>query len=172
MHARAKLAMIDQAAVEQRGPLVAACCSEIDAALMNEGTINAALFELMTGLLSSSAAVENEAICGLFMTLGTEFERLSEAQKAGLLSALDDNCGLYGSDPVKFLVPDLVARHYPPAVALRLFTQWAGQRDAPVHWLAYFGCDVLRIQSATAADIRHQAIALQGRIKQTNPSFS
>jgi hypothetical protein len=121
-------------------------------------------FAFVLRLLSHAETASLEPLSNLVLMLNVEFHMLSADQRALLLDTFRSCAPLCQTEMAEWVMGDLVARQYDPAVALSLFRSWASSANGRVRYMAFFGCDVLRIQTSLPVDARSQAVELMNSI--------
>jgi hypothetical protein len=82
------------------------------------------VFDFFADALQDKATCSVKGSSSLVMSLYNDFEKLKKPQIESLLVIFDENAEDYGDEMLRHSVSDMVARKYPPEIAMKLFKQW------------------------------------------------
>lgn len=99
-------------------------------------------------------ALRDPVVCRLngsssfVLTLYSDFDKLTSAQRNTLLNEFDNNADHFDDEMLRHAVSDLIARLYPIPVALKIFNSWVQTKTPRRLHMAQVGFEVILMAKA------------------------
>lgn len=101
------------------------------------------VFDFFADALQDKVTCSVKGSSSLVMSLYDDFDKLTKPQISNLLVIFDENAEDYDDEMLRHSVSDMVARKYPPEIAMKLFRQWKQSNSLKRLHMAQVGLEVL-----------------------------
>lgn len=118
-------------------------CFELEYTQLEREFWSQEVFDFFAEALQDKATCNVKGSSSLVMSLYNDFDKLTKPQIANLLVIFDENAEDYGDEMLRHSVSDMVARKYPPEIAMEIFKKWKQSSSLKRMHMAQVGLEVL-----------------------------